>query len=51
MIRAHSMIFFLAVVSGAGCQNVKRLDNSHSDDYSKVTFQVDGMMKAKSGAT
>ena len=45
------MILFLGVASGAGCQNMKRIDISHSDDYSKVTFQVDGMMKAKSGAT
>ncbi len=51
MIRAHSMIFFLAVASGTGCQDIKRFDISHSDNYSKVTIQVDGMMKAKSGAT
>ena len=45
------MIFFLAVAGGIGCQNMKRIDISRSDDYSKVTFQVDGMMKTKSGAT
>lgn len=51
MIRLLSMIFFLAVAIGGGCQNMKRVDISHWDDYSKVTFQVDGMMKTKSGAT
>jgi len=43
------MIFTLSV--GIGCQLMKRAHESNDDDYTKVTFRVDGMMKAKSGAT
>ena len=51
MGRWHPMILFFAVAGGAGCQQMKRSEFPVHDDYSKVTFQIRGMMKAKSGAT
>lgn len=51
MGRWHPMILFLTVAGGAGCQQMNRYDNSTHDGFAKITFQVHGMMKAKSGAT
>ena len=51
MDRWHSMILFLALAGGAGCQHIKRSETSAHDGFTAVTFQIHGMMKAKSGAT
>ncbi len=51
MGRLNPMILFFAFTGSAGCQDMKRIDTSGPDEYAQVTFQVDGMMKAKSGAT
>ena len=51
MGRWLSMILFFTVAGGAGCQQMIRFEDSAHDDDAKVTFQVNGMMKAKSGAT
>ena len=51
MARTHAMILFFALASGIGCQQTKRSRFPEHDGSAKVTFQVHGMMKAKSGAT
>ena len=51
MDRVYPMILSFALAGSAGCHSMKRADISNADEYAKVTFQVDGMMKAKSGAT
>ncbi len=51
MARTHAMIFFSLVAISAGCQQMKRSERSAHDGFAKVTFQIHGMMKAKSGAT
>ena len=51
MGRLNQMILFFAIASGAGCESMHRIDPFNSRAHAKVTFQVDGMMKAKSGAT
>ena len=51
MRRWHSTILLVALAGGVGCQHLKRGETSAHDDYAKVTFQIRGMMKAKSGAT
>ncbi len=51
MTRKHAMILFFAMASGTGCQHTKRSQFPEHDGSSKVTFQVYGLMKAKSGAT
>ncbi len=51
MARKHAMILFFMMASGAGCHHAKRSQFSEHDGYSKVTFQVHGLMKTKSGAT
>lgn len=49
--RWHPMILFFAFAGGVGCQQMKRSETSTQDGFAKVTFQVTGMMKARSGAT
>ncbi len=51
MGKLNPMILLIALATSAGCESMKRIDNLSSKEHSKVTFQVDGMMKAKSGAT
>ncbi len=51
MARKHAMILFFMMASGAGCQQTKRSQFPEHDGYSKVTFQVHGLMKTTSGAT
>ena len=51
MARTHAMILFFALASGVGCQQTKRSQFPAHDGTTEVTFQVHGMMKAKSGAT
>ena len=51
MARTHAMILFFTLACGIGCQHTKRGQFPAHDGLSKVTFQVHGMMKAKSGAT
>jgi hypothetical protein len=51
MARKHAMILLFAMASGAGCHDAKRSQVPEHDGSSKVTFQVYGLMKAKSGAT
>ena len=51
MAKTHAMILFFALASGVGCQQTKRTQFAAHDGSAKGTFQVHGMMKAKSGAT
>ena len=51
MARTHAMILFFALACGTGCQHTKRGQFPTPEDLDMVTFQVHGMMKAKSGAT
>ena len=51
MRRSHPMIIFFVLAGGAGCQHMKRSEPFAQDGFAKVTFQIHGMMKAKSGAT
>ena len=51
MGRLHPMILFFTLAGGVGCQHMKRSEPSAHDGFAKVTFQIHGMMKAKSGAT
>ncbi len=51
MGRLNQMILFFALAGSAGCESTKRIAHFNSKEYAQVTFQVDGMMKAKSGAT
>ncbi len=51
MAKTHAMILFFAMASGAGCHDAKRSQFPEHDGSSKVTFQVHGLMKTKSGAT
>lgn len=51
MGRFPAIIFLFALTTSAGCQTIKVCDMFDSKKYSEVTFQVGGMMSAKSGAT
>ena len=51
MDRWHPMILFFALAGDAGCHHMKRSETSAHDGFAMVTFQIQGMMKAKSGAT
>ena len=51
MSRWQPMILFFALADGAGCQHMNHSATSAHDGFVKVTFQIHGMMKAKSGAT
>ena len=51
MVRTHTMILLFAMANGAGCHDMNRSRSPEHDASSKVTFQVHGLMKAKSGAT
>ena len=51
MTREHAVILFFAMASGTGCQHTKRSQFPEHDGSAKVTFQVHGLMKTKSGAT
>ncbi len=53
MDRRHpiNFVFFFALASAAGCQHMNRYESPTHDGFAKATFQVHGMMKAKSGAT
>ena len=51
MARKHAMILFFMLASGAGCHHANRSQFPGHDGSSKVTFQVHGLMKTKSGAT
>ncbi len=45
------MILCCTVAGATGCHQLNRYDKAAADGFAKVTFQVHGMMKAKSGAT
>ena len=51
MGRSHTIILLLTLASSAGCLQMQRGENLAPDRFAKVTFSVQGMMKAKSGAT
>ena len=51
MKRTSTFGLLLPIAIGAGCQNRQRTDIFEAGEHSIITFQVDGMMKAKSGAT
>ncbi len=51
MARSHAMVLFLALASNVGCQQTNQARFPANDGASNVSFQVHGMMKAKSGAT
>ncbi|MCH8879407.1 MAG: hypothetical protein IID34_05935 [Planctomycetes bacterium] len=51
MARTRAMILFFALVCGVGCQHTNQGRFPMPDGSGMVTFQVHGMMKAKSGAT
>lgn len=51
MTRKHAMILLFTMASGAGCHHANRSQFPEHNGYSKVTFQVHGLMKTKSGAT
>ena len=51
MSRWHPMVLFFAVAGGSSGQQVKRGEMSADNAMAEITFQVHGMMKAKSGAT
>lgn len=51
MGRWHSTILLVALAGGAGCQHLKQGETFAHDGYAKVSFEIRGMMKAKSGAT
>ena len=51
MSRAHTMILLFTLAGSAGCLQMQRGENPAHDGFAKVTFRVQGMMKAKSGAT
>ena len=51
MARTHTMILFFTLACGVGCQHPTRDRFSTPEGTNLVTFEVHGMMKAKSGAT
>ena len=51
MARTSACSLLLPVAFAAGCQSQQRNDAFFFGEHSTITFQVDGMMKAKSGAT
>lgn len=51
MARASAIGLLLPVAIGAGCLYRQRTDTSSAAEHATITFQVDGMMKTKSGAT
>lgn len=51
MAKASAIGLLLPVVIGAGCQNRPRSDTFNAGEPATITFQVDGMLKTKSGAT
>jgi hypothetical protein len=51
MTRTRTMFLFFALANGVGCQHMNRSQFPTHHGTSKVTFQVHGLMKAKSGAT
>lgn len=51
MDRLPAITFSLCLASGVGCQSRQRTNTATAGEHAKITFQVDGMMKAKSGAT
>ena len=51
MSRLPAMTFLFTLASSGGCQTMKPSDMFDSKKFSEVTFQVGGMMNAKSGAT
>ena len=51
MGKLHAITFSFFLAGVVGCKDRQRTDVSVADDHSPITFQVDGMMKTKSGAT
>lgn len=51
MNRLPAITVSLCLASYADCRSPQRTNTSRAGEHAKITFQVDGMMKAKSGAT
>ena len=51
MNRWHPIILFVALAGGSGCQHIQRSETFAHDGDAQITFQIHGMMKARSGAT
>ena len=51
MGKLHAITFSFFLAGVVGCKDRQRTDVSVAGEHSPITFQVHGMMKAKSGAT
>ena len=51
MRNCHPVIICCTVAGASGCHHMNRSNDLALDTFTKVTFQVAGMMKTKSGAT